>query len=96
NCERIFNISLPRLDSLNVTPFATTCGTCNDGYVVVATASNCIDCAIGDIKIFKTTDLNTDLSAANAAKTLSKGLYYAVVTDENTGCYVAYRKFEIK
>lgn len=96
NCERVFNISLPRLDSLNVTPFATTCGTCNDGYAVVATASNCIDCVIGDIKIFKTTDLNTDLSAANAAKTLSKGLYYAVVTDENTGCYVAYRKFEIK
>ncbi|MBK9687336.1 MAG: hypothetical protein IPO65_06105 [Saprospiraceae bacterium] len=96
NCERVFNISLPRMDSLNVTPFATTCGTCNDGYAVVATASNCIDCVIGDIKIFKTTDLNTDLSAANAAKTLSKGLYYAVVTDENTGCYVAFRKFEIK
>lgn len=96
NCERVFNISLPRLDSLNVTPFATSCGSCNDGYAVVATASNCIDCVIGDIKIFKTTDLNTDLSAANAAKTLPKGLYYAVVTDENTGCYVAFRKFEIK
>ena len=95
NCEKSFYISLPSVDSLIVTPYKTSCGTCNDGYVVVTTGTNCNQCAVGDVKIFKSTDLNTDLSAANAAKTLGKGLYYAVVTDKNTGCYIGLRKFEI-
>ncbi len=95
NCERVFTINLPHTDSITVNTFKTSCGTCNDGYAVVQVGSGCQQCTIGDIKIFKSTDMNTDLSAANAAKTLGKGLYYVVVTDKNTGCYVGLKKFEI-
>jgi hypothetical protein len=95
NCEKVFYINLPHTDSLSVTAFKTSCGTCDDGYATVSTGTECYECTIGDVKIFKSTDLNTDLSAANAAKALSKGLYYAVVTDKFTGCYIGFKKFEI-
>ncbi|MBK8701270.1 MAG: carboxypeptidase regulatory-like domain-containing protein [Saprospiraceae bacterium] len=95
NCEAAFDIELPRLTALDVTATNTSCGSCNDGFLTYTLGSDCQQCTPGAVKIFKTSDLNTDLSAQNAAKTLSKGLYYVVVEDLNTSCYIAFRKVEI-
>jgi hypothetical protein len=97
-CEIVQEVVLPQLvNGLTTTAVNTTCGTCNDGYIniTVNSGADCISCQAGSTKIFKISDLNTDLTTDNNNKTLSKGEYYVVVTDENTGCYIAFKKVVI-
>lgn len=97
-CEIVQEVVLPQLvNGLTATAVNTTCGTCSDGYINVSVNSgaDCLSCQAGATKIFKVNNLNTDLSNENAAKTLGKGEYYVVVTDENTGCYIAFKKVVI-
>jgi len=99
NCRIQKDIILPTLrEGLNTSPINTTCGTCSDGKINISVNSqaNCIQCTVGDTKIFKKSDLNTDLSAQNENSALSKGDYYVVVTDKNTGCYIAFNEVIIK
>nr|HMU05469.1 hypothetical protein [Saprospiraceae bacterium] len=97
-CEIAQEVVLPQLvNGLTATAVNTTCGTCSDGYINISVNSgaDCISCQIGATKIFRINDLNTDLTIDNNQKILSKGEYYVVVTDENTGCYIAFKKIVI-
>jgi hypothetical protein len=95
NCEARFDIVLPRLESFVAEAKNTSCGTCEDGYITYTIGSNCFSCQVGEVLIYKTSDLSIDLSDKNTLKKLGKGDYYAVVLDKNTGCYIAYQKVKI-
>jgi hypothetical protein len=95
-CETRQTIALPQVKMMTAEPKHTTCGGCNDGSIVYTVGTDCTDCKIGTVKIFKDSDLNTDLSAQNTAKTLTKGVYFVVVEDAVSGCYVGFKKVEIK
>jgi len=97
-CSAFKNIKLPQLtQGLSTSVVNSTCGTCNDGKINISVSgtAQCLNCQTGPVKVFIISDLNTDLSAANTAGTLSKGEYYVVVTDANTGCYIAFNKVKI-
>ncbi len=97
-CEVDQEVALPRLvNGLTATPVNTSCGTCSDGYINVSVNTNadCISCQAGSTKIFKVGDINTDLTSDNNQQILGKGEYYVVVTDQNTGCYIAFKKVVI-
>ena len=94
-CEVAKEVVLPHLlDGLTATPVNTSCGTCSDGYINVDinNGADCISCQIGGSKIFKVGNLNTDLTNENIQKSLGKGEYYVVVLDQNTDCYIAFKK----
>ncbi len=94
NCYFSKQIKLPQLiNGLEATAKNTTCSTCNDGkinYNIVSSAS-CFECTVGDIKIINSNQIDIDLTAQNNAGQLPKGEYLVVVTDKNTGCYIAYK-----
>ena len=97
-CEVAKEVVLPHLlDGLTATPVNTSCGTCSDGYINVDinNGADCISCQIGGSKIFKVGNLNTDLTNENIQKSLGKGEYYVVVLDQNTDCYIAFKKVVI-
>ena len=97
-CSAYKNIRLPQLaQGLSTTAVNTSCGTCSDGKINISVngSAQCLNCQAGPVKVFSINDINTDISAANTAGTLSKGEYYVVVTDVNTGCYIAFNKVKI-
>lgn len=99
NCRFMDEIKLPQLiQGLTTTVVNTTCGTCNDGKINISINNNaiCYECQVGNTKIFSINDLNTDLTISNNNSQLSKGEYYVVVTDANTGCYIAFNKVKIQ
>jgi hypothetical protein len=97
-CEAAKQISLPQFKGLNEpTVTNTTCDTCTNGKIniTVNNGADCLQCTPGAIRIFKTDDLDTDLSTQNDSQMLGKGDYYVVVVDANSGCYIAFRKVKI-
>lgn len=99
NCRFMQEIKLPQLiQGLTTSVVNTTCGTCNDGKINIVVNNNatCFECKIGNTKIFSINDLNNDLTALNNNSQLAKGEYYVVVTDTDTGCYIAYNKVKIQ
>ncbi|MCB9308547.1 MAG: hypothetical protein H6567_00635 [Lewinellaceae bacterium] len=99
NCETESDISLPHYNGvLDANVQNTSCPTCDDGKIIVISdggTGNCYDCTYGAIKIFTTSDFSTDLTSVNDAGMMSKGDYYVVVTDQITGCFIAFRKVTI-
>jgi hypothetical protein len=97
-CSISKQIKIPQLiNGLEATVKNTTCATCNDGkinYNIVANAT-CFECTVGNVKIFNINQINTDLTTENNADQLAKGEYYVVVTDKNTGCYIAFKKVKV-
>jgi len=57
--------------------------------------ASCYNCTVGDVKIVPLSNLQEDKSNINNAGQLAKGEYYVVVTDKNTGCYIAFKKVKI-
>ncbi len=99
NCEVSKVINLPVFNGLKIKEVQnTTCEECEDGQIdiEIKADAHCKECILGDVLIFHESDLNTDLSAQNQESMLSSGFYFVVVTDKNTGCYVAFEKVEIK
>lgn len=97
-CEKARQIQLPQFKGLKEPTIKnTSCDMCADGGITVSidSAADCIQCTIGNTKIFKVTDLNTDVTAASNAQMLERGEYYIVVEDAVTGCYIAFRKVRI-
>lgn len=98
-CFAETEVELPRFEGVFDTNIRnTSCSTCNDGQFDIESdpSGSCINCTYGDIKIFKTNDLTNDLSSVNDAGMMPKGSYYLVLTDQNTGCVIAFREVEIK
>lgn len=95
-CEADFSITLPQIDTLNAEGKNPTCATCNDGYILYNLGTQCNQCTIGDVIILTADGLLTDVTSQNNAKTLGKGFYYVVVKDANTGCYIGFKKIELK
>jgi hypothetical protein len=87
-------VELPRLKKFKVKETDVTCGTCSDGYITILEADDCRNCTFGSVKILKA-DRKTDVTADNDKKLLPKGIYYAVAEDKN-GCYVEFKKVQIK
>jgi hypothetical protein len=85
---------LPRLKKFKVEGKDVSCGTCSDGYINILEADDCRNCTFGSVKILKV-DRKTDVTADNDKKALAKGIYYAVAEDKN-GCYVEFKKVQIK
>jgi hypothetical protein len=99
NCNEIYEIKLPQMkDSLAISTINTTCSVCTDGKLNINLNANadCYECKIGQTKIFSINDLNNDLTSTNNNSQMAKGEYYVVVTDANTGCYIAFRKVIIQ
>lgn len=97
-CREDEDIDLPRLiNGLMTSVVNTSCGNCNDGKINIHldASAQCKDCEVGTVKVIKATDY-TDVTSLNDNSSLSKGIYYVVVTDKNTGCYVAFNKTEVK
>jgi hypothetical protein len=92
-CEGTY-VELPRLKKFKVKETDVTCGTCNDGYITIVEADECRNCTFGSVKILKA-DRKTDVTADNDKKQLPKGIYYAVAEDKS-GCYVEFKKVQIK
>ncbi|MBC7883889.1 MAG: hypothetical protein H7X99_00335 [Saprospiraceae bacterium] len=98
-CETSVQVVLPHLkDGLTAIPVHTSCPTCNDGKINInlIAGAECYLCQTGPVKVFKTSDVTTDISSDNNAGILAKGEYYVVVTDINTGCYIAYKKVKVE
>lgn len=97
-CEVAQEVVLPQLvNGLTAVPVNTSCGTCSDGFINIEinSGADCISCQVGVSKIFRVNNLNTDLTNENNQQMLGKGEYYVVVTDQNTGCYIAFKKIVI-
>lgn len=98
-CSTETRVELPNYKGVfDSTVQNTTCGSCNDGKIITTTdpGADCFNCTYGSIKIFKTTDLTNDLSSTNNAGMMAKGNYYVVLTDQNSGCVIAFNEVEIK
>ncbi len=98
NCSYQDSINLPQLiNGLTTKAIHTSCGSCSDGKIEIEIKSSavCESCVVGSTKVFKTDNLNTDLSAQNNDGKLATGNYYVVVTDKTTGCYIAFEKVKI-
>jgi hypothetical protein len=98
NCQYITDIKLPQLiDGIDITTKNTSCGTCNDGKInfTLVNGASCYNCTVGDVKIVPLSNLQEDKSNINNAGQLPKGEYYVVVTDKNTGCYIAFKKVKV-
>lgn len=98
NCQYTTDIKLPQLiDGIDISIKNTSCGTCNDGKInfTLVNGASCYNCTVGDVKIVPLSNLQEDKSNINNAGQLAKGEYYVVVTDKNTGCYIAFKKVKI-
>jgi hypothetical protein len=95
DCEESIGIKLPQILGLSADVSNTTCGTCSDGFIVPVTSNECFECTFGSIKILGENKIK-DFTAENTAKTLAKGIYYVVVEDAITACYIGIKKVEIK
>lgn len=76
----------------------TSCATCVDGQIEASLlpGTNCFDCVVGDIIIVDVAIPHNDRTAENNAGSLPAGEYYVVVTDADSGCYVAFKKVEVE
>lgn len=98
NCQFSTDIKLPQLiDGIDITIKNTSCSTCNDGKInfTFVNGASCYNCTVGDVKIVPLSNLDDDKSNINNAGQLPKGEYYVVVTDANTGCYIAFKKVKV-
>lgn len=95
-----YSLTLPSLiDGVNIDSIANpTCIDCEDGkiFFTINSDNDCIDCEYGNTSIFEVNDLNTDLKDKNEQEELKVGNYYVVVTDKNTGCYIAHKYVELE
>ena len=69
-----------------------SCGTCDDGQITINVdmTAQCYQCVLGS-QVVLDESLN-DVSAQNTSGSLSAGLYYVVVFDAETNCFVAHEK----
>ena len=86
-------LGLEIVDVLN-----TSCVGCDDGGIVynLDQSAACVGgCEIADVKVLRTDNLSdvTDFATEGA---LSAGDYYVVVTEEGTGCYLAFERVTIE
>lgn len=98
HCSFYDRITLPRLiNGLKATPTHTTCSGCSDGKIQIEliNGATCENCVAGSTRVYKTDNLNTDLSSINNNGNLSAGNYYVVVVDNNTNCFIAFEKVTI-
>jgi len=98
SCSTTKQIKLPQLlQGLTTTVVNTSCGTCLDGKITinVNSGAQCVDCKIGAVKIFKIDDIINDITTTNNDGKMANGEYYVVVTDADTGCYIAYNRVKI-
>jgi len=93
NCESGFEVQLPYYDGLKITNY-TSGEVINGNIIQYTTNGNCYNCTTGTVSIYSENDLATDLVQQNAAG-LPPGVYYVVVTDATTGCFVAHKKVKI-
>ena len=97
-CTIVKQYKLPQLiQGVTFNIVNTTCSNCTDGKINITVNNNasCNECKIGDIKIFKTDDIATDLSTDNTNGKMAKGEYYVVITDAVSGCYVSVNKVKV-
>jgi hypothetical protein len=98
-CSDEIQVSLPHFPNglLNVVGTSPTCNTCSDGKITFSSNTNsslCQSCVPGSVKLYKEGNTTTDL-IANINGGLSKGLYYLVLTDSTTGCWIYFKNIEI-
>ena len=95
-----FEIQLPSLsDGISIDSLRhPSCDDCEDGeiFFTVNTDNDCYQCEYGDVAIYSTLDLNTDLKTVNESGILIDGKYYLVVTDKTTGCFIAHKFVELE
>ncbi len=92
-CQDGFQIQLPNLELLKVHNLSDSI-TLIGNIIDYETDGSCFNCTEGNVAIYKENDLNTDLVTQNAAG-LPPGIYYVVVPDAFTGCFVAHKKVKI-
>lgn len=92
-CQAGFELILPYLQELKVNNMLDTL-TLIGNVIDFETTGPCYNCSEGSVAIYKENDLNTDLVTQNAAG-LPPGIYYVVVPDAFTGCFVAHKKVKI-
>ena len=93
NCQSGFEIQLPNLENLAVNNLSDSI-TLIGNIIDYQTSGGCNNCTEGAVAIYKENDLNTDLVTQNATG-LPPGIYYVVVPDAFTGCFVAHKKVKI-
>ncbi|HMQ07609.1 MAG TPA: carboxypeptidase-like regulatory domain-containing protein [Saprospiraceae bacterium] len=99
SCEVSKVIQLPRFNGLKINGVQnSSCDGCDDGQIdiMINEDATCKECMVGEVLVFHEDDRNTDLTAQNNEASLKKGTYYVVVTDGNTGCYIAIEKAVVK
>ena len=93
NCELPFEIDLPRYDGLSITNYMSG-ETISGNVIQYSISGNCYNCQTGGVAIYNINDLNTDLVTQNS-NGLPSGNYYVVVSDAQTGCFIAHKKVKI-
>ena len=91
-CDSKELIELPHFEGLQIQNIEnTSCGSCNDGFINVFLDNNqdCTGgCVTGEILIIDKLT-GTDVTNINEQIALAAGIYIVIVTDVNTGCYIA-------
>jgi hypothetical protein len=98
-CDNRVLIELPHFEGLQIQNIEnTSCDTCNDGFISVFLDNNqdCTGgCVTGEIIIIDKLS-GADVTNMNDQIELAAGIYIVIVTDENTGCYIAHEEVIIE
>ncbi len=98
-CDNKELIELPHFEGLLIQNIEnTSCSSCNDGFINVFLDNNqdCTGgCVTGEILI-KDKLTGTDVTNTNEQIELAAGNYIVIVTDVNTGCYIAHEEVIIE
>jgi hypothetical protein len=98
-CENRVLIELPHFEGLQIQNIEnTSCEICNDGFINVFLDNNqdCTGgCVTGEIVIIDKLS-GADVTNTNEQIQLAAGNYIVIVTDENTGCYIAHEEVIIE
>ncbi len=98
-CDNRVLIELPHFKGLQIQNIEnTSCDTCDDGFISVFLDNNqdCTGgCVTGEIRIIDKLS-GADVTNINDQIELAAGNYIVIVTDENTGCYIAHEEVVIE
>jgi hypothetical protein len=97
-CESDNEIRLPFFRGITeVIVSNTSCMGCEDGHIqpIIDPDAECIDCAYGEIKIYKSGNL-LDVTPQNNDEALPAGEYYVVALDSTSQCFIAHELVEVE